>query len=449
MTDVKYPPGPSPILSGRHLFAFMRDPLKYLLRMRDDYGDIAHLQRGSLHIFYLNHPDYVRDVLVTNADKFIKGPVLQRTKFLLGEGLLTSENPVHRRQRRLAQPAFHRQRINDYAKVMVECAARLSERWQTGAHLDASLEMNHLTLRIVGKTLFNSDVEREADEVGAALTQTMKMFPLLQLPYFELLRNLPLPQMRRVGRAREQLDKVIYRIIEEHRQAAHDQGDLLSMLLAASDEEDATAGGMSDEQVRDEAMTIFLAGHETTANWLAWTWHLLGTHPEVERKLHAELDGVLEGRRLPNAEDYARLTYTEQVLTEVLRVRPPAWALGRTARENHNVGGYEIPHGSLVIVSPFVMHHDARYFPEPERFDPKRWTTIERERRPQFSFFPFGGGARRCIGEGFAWMEAVLVLAALASRWKLKPASDKTIEMQPRVTLRPNRGVPIVLESRV
>jgi cytochrome P450 len=429
---------------------FRRDPLKFLLGLAREYGDVAQFRLGPQRAFLLNHPDYVRDVLVTHHDHFIKGRALQRSKRLLGEGLLTSEGEFHRRQRRLAQPAFHRQRMNAYGAVMVEYAARAAARWRDGETIEVAQEMMRLTLAVVGKTLFDADVEQDATEVGEALTEVMELFGMLLMPYSELLEKLPvmLPPVRRFQRARAKLDAVIYRIINERRASGEDHGDLLSMLLLAQDEE-ADGAGMSDEQVRDEVMTIILAGHETTANALAWTWYLLSQHAEVEAKLRAELEAVLEGGRLPQAEDVPRLRYTEMVVAEAMRLYPPAWAIGRLVVKDYEVGGYRIPAGSLVLVSPYVMHHDERYFPDAFRFDPERWMPEARAARPQFSFFPFGGGPRRCIGEGFAWMEASLLVATLASRWRMRLVAGHTVEMSPRVTLRPGkRGLPMTLEKQ-
>jgi cytochrome P450 len=432
-------PGPKTLWPGGHLFYFRRDPLNLLARLAREYGDVVQFRAGTQRVFLLNHPDHVRDVLVTHHGRFHKGRALQRAKRLLGEGLLTSEGEFHRRQRRLAQPAFHRQRVNAYARVMTEFAAKTSARWRDGQTLDVSEEMMRLTLSIVGKTLFDADVESDAGEVGAALTEVMNLFGYLMLPFSELLEKLPLPQRRRFERARARLDRIIYRIIEERRRGGEDRGDLLSMLLLAVDEE-GDRGRMTDEQLRDEAMTLFLAGHETTANALTWAWYLLAQNPEAEATLHAELDRVLEGGRPPTVEDLTALRYTEMVVAETMRLYPPAWAIGRLAVEDHEVGGYRIPRGSLVLVSQYVMHRDPRFFPEPERFDPARFAPEAKEARPQFSYFPFGGGVRRCIGEGFAWTEAVLVLAALARRWQMRLAPGHTAEAQPRITLRPGKG---------
>ncbi|MCA1615063.1 MAG: cytochrome P450 [Acidobacteria bacterium] len=441
-------PGPKGLWPVGQMYAFSRDPLTLLKGLARDYGDVARFKAGPQSVYLLSHPDYVRDLLVTNNARFKKGRALQRAKRLLGEGLLTSEGEFHRRQRRLAQPAFHRQRVAAYGRVMVEYAERVSARWRDGAEVDISEEMMRLTLAVVGKTLFDAEVESDADEVGASLTEVMNLFGYLMLPFSELLEKLPLPPQRRFLRARARLDAVIYRIIEERRREGRDRGDLLSTLLDAVDEEgDRT--GMTNEQLRDEVMTIFLAGHETTANALTWAWYLLAQNPEAEARLHEELDGVLDGGRAPEPEDVPALRYTEMVVAETMRLYPPAWALGRLALEDHEVGGYLIPRGSLVLVSQYVIQRDPRFWPDPERFDPERWTPEAKAARPQFAYFPFGGGPRRCVGEGFAWTEAVLILATLARRWRARLVPGRAVELQPRITLRPGPGgVPVRIESR-
>jgi cytochrome P450 len=445
------PPGPGRATTRARLvgyLAFRRDPLNYLTRLAREHGDIVYFHVGTQRAYLLNHPDLVRDVLVNHQDHFHKGRALQRSKRLLGEGLLTSEGEHHRRQRRLAQPAFHKKRIESYGDAMVAYAARHASGWQDGANVDIAREMMRLTLAIVGKTLFDADVEEDADDIAGALTEIMELFNMLLLPYSEYLEKLPLPQMRRFERARAKLDAIIYRIVEERRRNPSDAGDLLSMLLAARDDEgDRT--GMSDQQIRDEVMTLILAGHETTANALSWTWYLLAQHPEVERRLHDELDDVLDqGRRLPTVEDLPRLRYTEMILSESMRLYPPAWVVGRLAIKDYAVRGYVVPAGSLVLVSQYVTHRDARFFTDPERFQPARWAPELKESRPAYSYFPFGGGARRCVGEGFAWMEGVLLIAAIASRWRMRLDPAHRVETYPRITLRPRRGVRVTLERR-
>ncbi len=440
------PPGPKSVIPGINLFHLRRDRIGFLKRIADEYGEIAYFKLGPQPVFLINNPDYIRDVLVTHNKQFMKGEGLQRAKRLLGEGLLTSEGEFHLRQRRLAQPAFHRQRIAGYAATMVEYATRLRDDWQEGKQHDVAREMMRLTLAIAGKTLFDADVETEADEIGDALSQAMELFNSLTLPFSQYLEKLPLPAMKRFKRARERLDETIYRMISERRASGEDRGDLLSMLMHARDTEgDGT--GMTDEQLRDEAMTIFLAGHETTANALTWTWCLLSQNPEAEARFHDEVDRVI-GQRMATAEDYPRLTYTEMVFAESMRMYPPAWIIGRRALNDYQINGYQIPAGSIILMSQYVMHHNPKYFPEPERFDPERWTPEAREARPKFSYFPFGGGPRLCIGESFAWMEGVLVMATLAQRWRMRLVPGHPVELQPLVTLRPKYGMQMTIESR-
>jgi cytochrome P450 len=332
---------------------------------------------------------------------------------------------------------------------MAEYAGRTSDRWRDGETLDVAEEMTRLTLAIVGKTLFDADVEGEAQEIGDALTQSFMSFTFAVLPFSELLDRLPIPPTLRFKRARARLDATIYRMIDERRRSPADRGDLLSMLLLAQDPE-ATGGAsdrMSDEQVRDEAMTLFLAGHETTANLLTWSWYLLSEHPEVEARLHAELDRELAGR-LPTAADLPRLSYTRMVLAESMRLYPPAWILGRRAVEEVEVGGFPVAPRTIVLMSQYVTHRDARWFAEPERFDPERWLPERVAERPKFSYFPFGAGTRVCIGEQFAWMEGTLVLAALAQRWRLRLVPGHPVAVQPIITLRPKHGMRMQVHAR-
>lgn len=438
------PPGPRGGLPGRQLLSFRRDPTAHLSRMAARWGDVSLFHVGPRRMYLLAHPDLVREVLVTQNRNFIKSLALQRARVLLGHGLLTSEGEHHLRQRRLAQPAFHRERIAGYGETMVALTERTSAAWRDGEIIDASREMNRLTLAIAGKTLFGADVEGEADEIGRALTDALGLFTRLTNPLGPLLDRLPVPGTLRMRRARARLDATIYAIIAARRASGEDTGDLLSMLLAARDEE-GDGGGMSDEQLRDEVLTLFLAGHETTANALAWTWHLLSRHPEAEARLHAEAD-ALGGPPAPA--DLARLPWTRAVLAESMRLFPPAWAVGREPLEDFEAGGYRVRAGSVVLLSPWVVHRDARFFPEPLRFLPERWTPEMEAALPRMAYFPFGGGPRKCIGEAFAWMEGTLVLAALARRWRLRATSGAEPGTEALITLRPRGGVPMRLERR-
>jgi cytochrome P450 len=440
------PPGPRSAIPLRDLFAFRRDPLSFLERVARTYGDVAHFRFGKIDVYLLSHPDHVRDVLVTHHRNFIKSRALQRARVLLGQGLLTSEGEFHLRQRRMIQPSFHRDRITGYAEVMCEYAERHSGRWRDGERVDMSREMMRLTLAIAGKTLLGADVEGEADDIGRALTDSLALFDRLTNPFGELLDRLPIPSTRRFWRARDSLDRTVHRIIESRRADGRDDGDLLSTLLLAQDEEGG-GDGMTTEQLRDEILTIFLAGHETTANALAWTWYLLARHPEIESRLHTELDAVL-GDRPPAPDDYPRLTFTRRVLAESMRLYPPAWTIGRQPLEDFEIGGYTVRSGAIVLMSPWIVHRDGRFFPDPYRFDPDRWTPEAEAGMHRMQYFPFGGGPRKCIGEGFAWMEGVLVLAALARRWRASLLPDPPVVPQPLITLRMLHGAPMVLHRR-
>jgi cytochrome P450 len=306
--------------------------------------------------------------------------------------------------------------------------------------------MNRLTLSVVGKTLFDTDVESQARDVGEALTGVMESFWTMMLPFSSVIERLPLPHLRRSRQARARLDAIVYGLIRARRATGEDRGDLLSMLLLAQDEED-TGRGMTDVQVRDEAMTIFLAGHETTANALMWTWYLLSQSPDVERALHAEIDRVL-GRRLPTVADIASLPYVERVVTESMRLYPPAWIIGRRAIQPYAIGGYTLPARSILIMSPWIVHRDARYYADPARFDPDRWMPEFKASIPQFAYFPFGGGPRRCIGESFAWMELVLIVATVAQQWRFALVPNHPVVPQPLVTLRAKHGMKMIASRR-
>jgi len=385
----------------------------------------------------------VRDLFVFSAHKFVKGRALQRARTLLGDGLLTSEGEFHLRQRRMIQPAFHRARIAEYANTMIEYAEHLSGEWRDGETRSIDHEMTRLTLHIVAKTLFSADIRDEADDIGQAMTTLVKMFDYLLLPFSEWLEKLPLPHTRRLNRSRETLNKIIFQFIDERRPSGEDRGDLLSMLLAARDEGDGR--GMTDEQIRDEALTLFLAGHETTANALTWTWYLLSQNPEAESKLAGELSKIDR----VTIDHLAELRYCEAVLAESMRLYPPAWAIGRLAIENHNFGGYQIPKGSIVLASPFVTQRDARFWREPHRFVPERWFDVSvKEAGQQFIYFPFGSGVRRCIGESFAWTEGILLLTTLARKWRLELLPNERIGLQPMITLRPKFGMRMRLIQR-
>jgi len=434
-------PGPTTWLPGGHFLAFRRDPLTFFTNTARTYGDVARFAFGSQPVYLVSHPDLIEDVLVTSAKKFMKGIALQRAKRLLGEGLLTSEGQMHLRQRRTIQPLFHRQQVQRFAEAMVRHAVRWRDTVEDGATINVTDEMGGLTLAIVGETLFSANVQRDADEVREALTDAVQSFAYAVLPGIEMIEKLPIGPFVKVRKARARLDRVILRVIAERRtdggEQASDPGrhDLVSMLLSARDPENPSAPGMSDQQIRDEAMTIFLAGHETTANAMSWTLHLLGTSPAVEATLHDELQRVLAGRT-PSMADVTRLEYTRAVIAESMRLYPPAWTMGRRAVERHSIGGYAIEPGALVLVSQWVAHRDPRWWDTPLEFRPERWIGATGSPRPKYSYFPFGGGTRICIGESFAWTEAILLLSSIAQRWRFVPVTPPTPE--PRITLRPH-----------
>ncbi len=419
----------------------------FLLKSLDriyKYPDMVHLKLGINDLYLVTNPSLIQEVLVTKQADFIKGRFLQNTKKVFGEGLLTSEGNFHHRKRRLIQPAFHKDRIRAYAATMVEEEERLTERWHDGDVLDVHQEMTKLTMSIIAKCLFNRDVESSAGAISEDLTTTIEYFEVLSSPLAGLLERLP--SSRKYHKAVQRVDAMVYSLIEERRASgARDGDDLMSMLLSAREEDGFSA--MSESEVRDEVLITFAAGHETTSNALTWTWYLLSQNPSVEEKLHSEVEAVV-GSRLPSADDLPRLEYTTKVLTESMRVYPPAWILVREATKNCTVGDYFIPRGAGLALSQYVIHHDRRFFSDPERFDPDRWTPEMKEALPKFAYFPFGGGARSCIGEPFAWMEGVLLLAAISRRWRMTHVEGHKVEMLPRITLRPKYGMTMRLARR-
>jgi cytochrome P450 len=446
MPSVATAPGPRLSLVGSLIYRpGGGNPLDFFTNLARTYGDISSYRMAGEQLFLVNDPRLIRDILVTHNRNFTKSRGLERSKRLLGQGLLTSEGAMHLRQRRLMQPAFHRDRIAGYGDLMVGYADRMRNAWTDGATLDVAREMNRLTLSIVGKTLFDVDVESQAATVGEALTAVMESFWMMMLPFAEVLERLPVPKLRRARLARARLDAIIYRMIADRRASGRDHGDLLSMLLAAQDEDDG--GVMTDRQIRDESMTIFLAGHETTANALTWTWYLLSGAPDVEAMLQAEVDRVLQGR-LPTMGDLASLAYVERVVTESMRLYPPAWIIGRRAINEYPIGDYVAPARSILVMSPYIMQRDPRFYADPGRFDPDRWTPAFRAALPKFAYFPFGGGPRQCIGESFAWMELTLLVATISQQWRLRLVPGHPVVPQPLITLRAKHGMRMTVEKR-
>ena len=452
-----YPPGLRMNLPFYRFHKFFKpsNPIllfEYLRR----YGRAAHYRILLNDVVLLHEPDDIREVLIDKAASFGKDRTQKRMKILLGEGLITSDGETHRRARRIAAPEFHRRRIERYADQIVAIAASVREQWRPGQTMDIAAEMMRLALQVTARTLFDTEVTDEIHEINDQVNVIMDLYNyLVAMPRAELLLNTPLPGMRRFRKAKARLDEVVDGMIAARQAEAEgavrgldERGDLLSMLLAARD--DSVEGNgleLSAEELRDQVLTLFLAGYETVANMLSWTWLLLGQNPEAEARLHAELDAVL-GARAPRLEDMPRLEYTAMVLSESLRLYPPAWAMGREVLEDVRIGPYHLRKGTMVFFSQYIVQRDPRWFPEPERFEPGRFTLERKAERPRFAYFPFGGGGRQCIGESFARMEATLALATLAQRWKFTVNRGQRIELQPKITLRPKNGIQVTALRR-
>jgi cytochrome P450 len=424
------------------------DPIRTFLDAADRYGELVHLKAGPYHGFLLTDPADLKHVLLDNARNYHKSPLFDRLKEVIGNGLLTSEDAFWLRQRRLAQPAFHRQRLVAMADAIVACTERMLEQWDgtaaRGDTIDVVEEMMSLTQAIIVRTMFSTDL-------GATAAVVNRTWPIINRRIGEtfwatkLETRLPLPANRRFWRALGELDAVVYRMIADRRQAGRDGSDLLSMLLSARDDE--TGAGMTDRQLRDEILTMLLAGHETTSLALSWTYYLLSQHPGVEHSIADEVDRVI-GTGRPGFADLERLTCTRRAIEESLRLYPPAWAFSRRALADDEIGGYRVPKGSLVFVVPFVVHRRPKLWPEPDRFDPGRFAGEQESARPRFAYIPFGGGPRGCIGSQFAMMEAQLIVAAIAQRYRIAVVPGQSIRPEPLITLRPAPGIRATLETR-
>jgi len=437
------PAGPRAIVGWRFLRAMQNDPVPFLTRVAREYGDIVQFRIGGQVLVLVNHPDMIREMLVVQHRSFRKNQVLQRVKAVLGEGLFTSDGDLHRTMRHLSQPAFHRERIAAYADVMVARTREMSDAWQNGATIDIHAEMTRATLAIVAQTLFAADLEAEADAVGRAITELINLFPRAMNPVALAMMRLPIPARFRLRAAMEQLDSTISGIIANGRASGADRGDLLSMLLFAQDEEGT---GMTDAQLHDEILTLLLAGHETTASALAWTWYLVAQHPAVAHEIHRVVDEVL-GDRPATAQDYPQLRYLEMVVSEAMRLYPPAWIVTGDAVEEIDLDGWRVPEKALVLATQTVVHRDPRWWSDPDTFDPLRFTAEAIASRPKFAYFPFSSGPRVCIGEGFAWMESVLMLATFSQRWAMEPVS-RDVKTLASITLRPRDGIRVRLRER-
>ena len=396
-----------------------------------------------------NHPELIADMLVRNERLHHRGAVMQRSRAILGDGLLTSEEPTHMRQRRLAQPAFHRARIAAYGEMIAAATAQTTASWEGKRETDVHADMLLLALRIVGRTLFSMDFGDDVGSIASAVEAFQTFLLLAFFPMPHLVQRLPVPALRRIRDGRKRLDGLIYALIAERRADPRDRGDLLSMLMASVEAEDDGENRMSDVQVRDECVTVLLAGHETTANALSFILWQVACHEELQEELAAEAKRVLNGR-LPTADDYARLPFTEQVVAEGLRLYPPVWVTGRTANEVYEYRGMQIRKGDFLLAPQIAVHRDPRFWEEPLRFDPSRFTKEAKASRPKLAYFPFGAGSRQCIGEGLAWMEGVLALAVMVGQWRVRlPEGERGgVALEPSVTLRPKGPVRLRLERR-
>ncbi len=452
----RYPNGPrisARLLSGK---AFRQGPVEYMTENARLYGDMVHLRGPEGHVYQFNHPALIQEVMVIHERQNRRVLTMQRARAVLGDGLLTSEEPLHMRQRRLAAPAFHRQRIAAYGEIIGRYAREVTGRWQPG-ELDVHPQMLLLALRIVGKCLFDIDAEREAKKIAAAVSAFMVTPPPAWIPLglLEQLQKIPFGPAKRIRRGIEDLDAILYGMIAERRKSPGDRGDLLSMLMASEDTEgDAEAANgdrrMDDKQVRDECLTVVLAGHETTANALSFTLWLLAKHPEAQEEAHREAVNVL-GSRQAGAADYPSLRHTYMVFAESMRLLPTVWVLGRSCGpEPYEFHGFTIEPGAMLLAPQIVVHRDPRFWREPERFNPLRFAEEEKSGRPKFAYFPFGGGSRQCIGESLAWMEGVLALATILRDWRLAPlpGASETLPMRASINLRPKNGVPLLLQRR-
>jgi cytochrome P450 len=438
------PPGPKPHFLIGNIPLASRTPLDTFTRWAVQYGDIFYYRALWLHVYFLNRPDLIEYVLVRNPQNFLKDHVIQNGRWLLGTGLLTAEGDAWKRQRRLIQPAFARDRIADYARCMTDSVEQMLATWRSGTVVDIHQEMMNLTLRVVVRALFDLET-METGKISRSLNTVMLNSiggRLLLPPFF---RYLPLPGMRDVRCAVNDMNAAVYEIIRQRRVSDKQiSGNLLSILMHARDEDGSS---ITDEQVRDEVLTFLLAGHETTALTLSWALYLLAQNAEEEEKLHEEVDEL--AGRLPGVSDLPSLTFVESVIKETMRLYPPAWSVARTAIADFELEGYRIPAGANIVMSQWVMHRDPRFFSEPERFDPDRWSTSACQDLPRFAYFPFGGGPRQCIGASFASTETILILATIVRRYHLVSEEKTPVQPVPSLTLRPKDPIRMRIEARL
>lgn len=490
--QITFPPGPAEIIPYRLALKFISNPLPILIEIVNNYGDISHFKFGpKLHVYLINNAYHIENILVKHNNNFIKSPGLRLAKRVLGNGLITNEGQMHEHQRRLVQPAFNRNRIKTYGKIISEhCFEYTDSNWKDEMTLNIHKEMTKLTLSIISKILFgpNTLVISDIDKISDSITIIIEYINKLRLPFLRFIEILPLPLTIKYKQALSGLDSIIYEKINERRKIIESRFsnesnsvfidetkeelqnqkyiDMLSILIELTNDDDkkrynkkgtvqknGKSAKMTNQQLRDEVMTIFLAGHETTANALTWTLYLLDRHPKVESKIIDEIISVTGNKSINDkvsVEDVSKLKYTEMVLMESMRLYPPSWAIGRQTIKDYVLDDkYTIPSGSVIIMSQYLMHRNPRYFSQPEQFYPERWSSEFRGSIPRFSYFPFGGGPRSCIGEPLAWIEGIIILATILKKWKVTLEEDEqNIKLQPLVTLRPKHGIKMKLHKR-
>lgn len=445
MSDYHFPPGPTFHIPGANYLAIYRDLLGFLTKAADEFGDITHVQFGHTHTVLLNNPDYIQDVLVTHAKDFTVNEILRRAQLFLGHTLFSTTGDFHMRERRLLQPYFLKHHVAAYTDVMANSVRKTRDAWQDGAQIDVLHEMMKVALSIAGMAMVGEDLGELSDDFSESALDAMRFVGLMTtLPFGGLLEKLPIPAAHRFHKEHARLTGVVQEIIVHRRRSGVERDDILGKMLRAQKDH---GDWLTDIQVRDELLTMLLAGHETTATGLSWTWHLLAQHPEVEARLHAELDQVL-GTRIPSADDIPKLTYTEMVFAESMRLYPPAWIISRPVLRDYELAGYRFPTGTVFYICMHILHRRPELWPDPERFDPERMTHEARAKRHHYSYIPFGGGPHQCLGEAFAWLEGILVLATFAQMWRLRPTPGYKAELEPLITLRPKGGMPMTLEKR-
>jgi cytochrome P450 len=458
-SSLEFPPGPSSHIPGKIVRSFVKDPITTLSKIADEYGDLSHFKLGRLHVYLINNPDYIEKILIYDHSNFSKGPRLQSAKRLLGEGLVTSEGEFHKSQRKLIQPLFLPKKISSYGPIMTDRALYMIQGWKNGSVVNIHSELLKVTLSIICKSVMDYDMEsKQAKDFGNAFSITKKYASRLQHPLGQILDRVPiLPKVAQARGAGNTLNTIVYGLIskrrEEIKKGTTDKSfsgeDLLSKLIKVQADDGSV---MTDKQLRDEIITILIAGHETTSNALTWTYYLLSQNPQIQRRVFEEIDSVLGGDsgeyKQPSIGDLPKLNYVEKVFRESMRLYPPVWTMGRFVQSDYKLGEYTIPKGSSLMFSQYVMHHTAKYYDKPESFDPDRWTEEFKMQLPRFSYFPFGGGIRGCVGEPFAWQEGILLIATISSYWSMRLAPDQDVKLQPGITLNPKNGINMKLKSR-